>query len=159
MNPFSRQLLFVLFVLFTLPSYPLFAQDVNVPDLVKQPYYTEHTTFDVNTFYHRVGYNRPHSVDEEHVYTLMLQFSDFEEIKAGQTLNLATDTALVRSSFGILSVWTWDYDAKASITGTITIISKTKKEIVIEEDVRICDREGKIRLYKSRKTFAHASEN
>lgn len=155
MNPFSRQLLFVLF---TLLSYPVFAQDVNVPDLVKQPYYTENTTFDANVFYHRVGYNRPHSIDEEHVYTLMLQFSDFEKIKAGQTLNLATDTALVRCSFGILSVWNWDYDAKASITGTITIVSKTKNEIVVEEDAQVRDREGKILIYRTRKTFVPAAK-
>jgi hypothetical protein len=149
----NRFLLQTLLALCTVLSCPLLAQEKNVPDLVGQPHYTEWTVFDSSSFYHRVAYNRPGSVDEEHVYTLQLRFSDLEKLKDGQALDLSTDTALVRCSYGVLSVWNWDYDTKASFSGTITIISKTKKEIVVEEDVRVRDREGKILIYRARKTF------
>jgi hypothetical protein len=158
MNPFFRR---TLLLFFTVLSFSLFSQDAkdsvtDVPGLAGQPHYTEQTVFESNTFYHRISYNRPGTVDDEHTYTLRLQFSDFEKIKPGQVLNLATDTVLVHCSFGILSVWTWNYDAKASFTGTVTVISKTKKEIVIEEDVRIRNREGKTLIYRTRKTFIPA---
>jgi hypothetical protein len=154
-----RQLVLLFLVCF---SSTLFAQHdsvVDVPALINKPYYTERTTFGKeNDFIHAVSYNVPHAVDEEHVYSFRFVFTDFENLKAGDVFNLNTDTAKIHVKYGVLSVWTWNYDNKASFSGTIKVISVTKKEIILEEDVRIRDRDGRILIYKGRKTYVPRKE-
>lgn len=161
MNPILRQLFTLLLFIF---SNLLFAQNPadsvkNVPELIKKNNYKEFTTFDKNHhFEHTINYNEPGSVDEEYSFTLAFVFTDFDNIKPAQIINLKTDTAIVHCSYDFLSVWSW-FDNKSSFSGTITIISKSRKKVVIEENIRVRDNEGKILIYKGRKTFVRRKGN
>jgi hypothetical protein len=159
MTRMLRQIVLLFFVFF---SPALFAQAdsvVDVPGLISKPYYTEYTTFGKQKdFIHSIGYNAPHSVDEEHSYTFRFSFTDFDSLVPGKAYDLVTDSAHIHCQFGVLSAWTWDYDKKATFSGTVTVISKTKKEIIVEEDVRIRDGEGQIWIYKGRKTYVRRKE-
>jgi len=137
----------------------LFSQNAkdttDVPGLVNEKYYTEHTYVKGADFTHDVGYNEPGAVDEEFDYMLGFHFTNFDSIADRHTYDLAKDTGFVRSKFGILSTWNWDYDDKAVITGTITILGKTKKSVAIEEDVRVIAGDGRIYIYKTSRSFTY----
>lgn len=131
-----------------------------VTDLYRQQHYRETTVFtERNEFFQSVCYNAPHVADEEFCYTLAFNFSSKEELKAGKTYDLAKDTTVLHSTFGRLSVWSWDYDVKPLFSGTLRIVKADEEEIVIEENIRIVRANGQIVVYKGERTFRRKEED
>lgn len=87
----------------------------------------------------RVCYNRPQVIDEEHCYELQLTFTDTLAAKTKKLLDLATDTALVKASYGLFSVWSWGGDDNP-VSGTIQILRWRKDCVVLRERVYVYDR-------------------
>jgi hypothetical protein len=149
------------FLLLALLSHPLAAQvspaksdsATDVPALAKQKFYKETASFiKPNELTHKVCYDEPGTVDESYCYTLAFHFADLEKLAPGAVIILS-DTAVLKCGYGILSVWTWDYDSRAVLSGTVTVISKSRSEIVLEENVRVVDREGDVMVFRGRKVF------
>lgn len=152
MNSILRQLFTLLF--FISSHFLLGQHNTNVNKLAGKKNYHERVAFDsANNFKHELSYSRPGIIDAGFTYTLLFHFTDFATISPGQKFDVARDTALISCSFGVLSAWNWDYDDKASFSGTILVVNKTAKEVVIEEDIIIIDRNSSTIIYKGRKTF------
>jgi hypothetical protein len=120
-------------------------------------YYKEHSgiiTDSIFKLYQNVRYDRPNIIDEEFSYTLSLTFLDTTAAKAKKNLNLATDTLIVKSRYGVFSIWNWEGEEKTKVTGRIKIIAWDKNAIKIKETIFVSDEIRKeTKKYKGIRTF------
>jgi hypothetical protein len=111
---------------------------------------TSDTTFKL---YQNVCYNRPEVIDEEGCYDLTLTFLDTTAAKTKKNLNLATDTLIVKSRYGISSIWNWQ-EENNKVTGQIEIIAWDRNAVTIKENIFVSDyRRKQTKKYKGRRTF------
>jgi hypothetical protein len=111
---------------------------------------TSDTTFKL---YQNVCYNRPGVIDEEFCYELTLTFIDTVAAKTKKILNLATDTSIVKSRYGIFSVWNWE-DENNKVTGQIEIIAWDKNSVTLKENIFASDyRRKETKNYKGTRTY------
>jgi len=111
---------------------------------------TSDTTFKL---YQHVCYNRPGVIDEEFCYYITLIFSDTTAAKTKMTLNLETDTLIVKAQYGIFSVWNWS-DENNKVSGQIDILKWNKEEIILTENIQVVDnRRKEKRRFKGTRTF------
>lgn len=96
------------------------------------------TSDSIFELYQDAYYNVPHIIDEEFAYYLTLKFLDTTVAKTKKILNLMTDTLIVKSNYGVFSVWNWS-DEKNKIGGQIEIINWDKDSIIIKENVSVYD--------------------
>jgi hypothetical protein len=119
-------------------------------------YYSENsiiTSDSVFKLYQNVCYNRPGVIDEEFCHELTLTFLDTTAAKIKKILNLATDTLIVKSHYGIFSVWNWD-DENNKVSGQIEIINWSNDGITLSENIITNDQRRKeIKKYKGTRTF------
>ena len=105
------------------------------------------------TLYQDIGYNSPGVIDEEFSYTLNLIFLDLATAKTKKKLDLTRDTAIIRSKYGVFSVWNWD-DEDNKVSGQIEIITWSKRSVTIKENVFIYDvRRNEKRTFIGTRTF------
>ena len=133
---------------------------INICALSLRPFYHETTTFSgQNEFVHSLSYNDPKVIDEEHTFTLGMNFAPTEKLKAGNVYDVAKDTTVLHCTFGNLSVWTWDYDTHPVFTGTVRIVKAEEDTIVLEENIRIVRPDGQVVVYKGKRTFRRKEED
>lgn len=87
-----------------------------------------------------ICYNDPRSVDEEFCYELKFTFLDSSMANAKKTLDLSTDTNIVKWEYGVYSIWKWGSTDK--LTGEIEILEWNSKRIKLREDLVVSDSDG-----------------
>lgn len=111
---------------------------------------TSDTTFKL---YQHVCYNRPGVIDEEFCYYITLIFSDTTAAKTKRSLNLETDTLIVKAQYGVFSVWNWS-DENNKVSGQIDIVKWNRDEIILKENIQAIDnRRKETKRFKGTRTF------
>lgn len=95
----------------------------------------------------------PRAIDAGSCYDLAFFVLDSAAALSKRVLNPATDTAIIRYSYGIFSVWDWDAEGSV-VTGALSILHWGPKKIRIKENLVVVDnsRHDTKRL-KGRRTF------
>lgn len=129
---------------------------INILKLKYRLYYTEKseiTNDTVFTLYQRVIYDKPNVIDEEFSYNLTLTFIDTAAAKAKKTLNLITDSSIVKAGYDIFSIWNLE-DERNRLTGGIKILNWNSNAITLKENITVYDRRrNEIRRYSGTRTF------
>lgn len=101
----------------------------------------------------RVCYNKPRVIDEEFCYVLKLTFLDTTAAKTKQTLNLQTDTNIVKVEYGIFSVWNWSNENN-QVLGQIEITNWDCNKLTLREKVIATDyRRKEAKKFNGTRTF------
>lgn len=128
----------------------------NVLTYQKRKYYTENNIITSDTIfklYQNACYNKPGVIDEEFCYYLKLTFIDTSAAKTKRILDLETDTSIVRSEYGIFSVWNWSNENNKT-KGKIEIIHWDRDSIILKENVIATDyRRKDTKRFKGTRTF------
>ena len=128
----------------------------NLLNYKRRKYYEENSIIKKDSIfelYQYVLYNRLGIIDEEFCYNLTLTFLDTAAAKTKRILNLATDTLIVKSSYGRFSVWNWS-DEHNIVTGQIEIVTWDKDGITLKENIIVLDyRRKETKTYKGTRTY------
>ena len=135
------RLLFIL-VFFAGLGTALGQRDTNLLTYKDSIYYSEKsiiTSAREFTLYQDIYYNVPGTIDEEFVYTLTLVFIMPKLVHKRRVLDLASDTAIVKSKYGVFSVWNWS-DENNLVSGRIEILEWRKRKVTIKENISVWDK-------------------
>lgn len=103
--------------------------------------------------YQNVCYNKPRVIDEEYCYYLKLTFLDTTAAKTNKTLDLQTDTNIVKAEYGIFSVWNWNNENN-KVSGRIEITLWDKDKVTLKENIVATDyRRKESKKFKGIRTF------
>jgi hypothetical protein len=146
----------------------LLGQTTEVLQLGEKKYYSEKDSLSRDSLLNLVQeicYDEPEVIDEEHCFYLKLSILDTTKARQLRLLNVSRDTSIINCLFYIRSVWSpmWNIlgDRKATITGTVKIVSWTTNSITADLHLRIKDyRRSKtyLYIYKGQRIFI-ASKN
>ena len=128
----------------------------NVLTYKKRQYYSENSIITSDTIfklYQNVCYNKPGVIDEEFCYYLKLIFFDTTAAKAKKTLDLQTDTDIVKAEYGIFSIWNWSNESN-KVFGQIEITHWDSNNVTLKENLVVTDyrRKGN-KKFKGTRTF------
>ena len=103
--------------------------------------------------YQRILYNRPGIIDEEFSYDLTLTFLDTAAARTKKILNLETDTLIIKSRYGVFSIWNWEVENN-KVSGQIEIVAWDKNSITLKENIYVSDfRRNETRNYNGTRTY------
>lgn len=95
----------------------------------------------------------PRAIDAGSCYELAFFVLDSAAALSKRVLNPATDTAIIKYSYGIFSVWDWDAEGSV-VTGEIRILHWGSKKIRIKENLVVVDNSRHdTKQFKGRRTF------
>ena len=104
-------------------------------------YYTERNIILTDkqfSLHQDIWFNVPGVIDEEFAYTLTLVFLEPEAARKRKVLNLSTDTTIVKSTYGVFSVWNWS-DENNQVSGKIEITEWKRRRITVKENISVLD--------------------
>lgn len=89
----------------------------------------------------KVCFNIPRLIDEEYCYVLTLKFLDISKAKSKKTLDLQTDTLIVKASYNKFSIWDWSGEI-TNVSGQIEILKWKKNKVVLKQNITAIDTNG-----------------
>ncbi|GAO43217.1 hypothetical protein FPE01S_02_03210 [Flavihumibacter petaseus NBRC 106054] len=105
------------------------------------------------TIRQKVFYNEPYKKDEEYSHLLTITIFDNSKLDSTNTFNLEKDASAITCSYDKSSVWNWHAE-KTSISGQVTIISKTAKKAKLKFEITVLDSSHQTKLvYTGIRTF------
>jgi hypothetical protein len=132
-------------------------QTTEVLKLKGKKYYSEQNTISVDSnvvLILETCHDDPEITDDGFCLHLKMSFLDSSKARQLKTLNIDKDTSIIKCQFYVSSIW--NYDDKASISGTVSIISWTKKSIEVYLELNI-ENKGLIKTqmysYDGKKVF------
>ena len=85
-----------------------------------------------------IYYSVPNTCDAGFHYELDLTFINWKKAKKRRVITLDKDTVLVKSEYGLWSVWMWP-PKSGKVSGKIEIVKCDKKRIKIKENISVYD--------------------
>lgn len=156
---FSKTLIFIFSLL--IGSFS-FGQQTEVLKLYSKKHFSEENRifFDSSfTLVIETCYNKPRTIDDEYCLKLKISFLDTLKARQQKMFSISKDTLIVKCNFDVSSVWNWE-DENTSISGTIKIISWSKKNIEMDIDLKIQNnRRNRTYIYKGGRTFSRWSKH
>jgi hypothetical protein len=127
----------------------------NVLAYRKHQFFSEYSFIKTDSVFNLIqtaNYNDPSTIDEEYSHILTLSILDTNAAKNKLTLNLQTDTAIVKVTYSRISVWNWS-KSTYPVEGKIDILLWGRNTIKLMENVKVYDNHDKAYRFVGTRTF------